>query len=420
MSETSDPGPEAKGGSAQAADGGPTEADFSAGKLRWSDIPGEPFRLLFPLGLLAGVLAVLLWPLFFYDLWFQYPGPSHGRIMIMGFFGAFVIGFLGTAAPRMLEVRPLRWVELGVLLGLFLTGTTAYFAGSLATGDVAFLLLFAGFAGMLALRFPRRSDLPPPSFALVLWGYAHLPAGLLFLLAGGTFGTGVPWTALGMGFVAEGAFLCMITGVGAFFFPRLLGYPPRQRFAGGATPDSEWFRRAATPFAIGALVFASFWVEHMIHGATGIALRYATVSAYLLRMVPLWRKAEHPGFLTLSLKIGLAAVPAGGFAMALFPDYRMAGIHAVLLTGFGMVTLVVATRVIFGHSGRRNQIEGRVGFFGVILALTLAAAALRFLADIYPGSYGAFLGKSAFFWIAGILVWARYTVPLASRPDPEE
>ncbi len=412
----SDPGR----GAPRAADNGPTESDHPPKKLRWSDVPGEPYRLFFPLGLLAGVFAVLLWPLFFYGLWFLYPGPSHGRLMILSFFGAFVVGFLGTAAPRMLEVRSLSWPELSGLLAVYLTGTAAYFGGALAVGDAAFFFFFAGFAGMLAVRFRRRSDLPPPSFALVVWGYAHLPIGLLLLLAGGVIAGGPAWTRIGLGIVSEGAFLCMIAGVGAFFFPRLLGCPPRQRFPGSPVPDPEWRRAAIAPFAVGGLVLASFVIEHLVHGSAGILLRYAAIAAYLVRMVPLWYRPENPGFLILSLRIGLLAVPLGGLAMALFPDYRMAGLHTVLVAGFGMITLVVATRVVFGHAGRRKQIEGRAGFLAVVLGLIVTAAAVRFLADVFPGAYAALLGKAAFLWVAGILVWARYTVPLAFRPDPED
>lgn len=401
------------------ADGGPTDEELRPQTIRWSELPGEPFRLFFPLGLLAGVFAVILWPLFLYGLWPLFPGPTHGRMMIMSFFGAFVVGFLGTAAPRILEVRPLGWPETAALLGVYLAGSVAYAGGWLAFGDGAFLVFFAGFATMLARRFPRRSDLPPPSFALVVCGFAHFPVGLLFLLGGSGWGAGIPWSRLGMGFVAEGALLCMIAGVGAFFFPRLLGYPPRQRFPGGPTPDAEWVRGAMAPFLIGALVFASFWIEYMTHEATGIALRYVSVSAYLLRMVPLWKKPEQPGFLTFSLKVALASVPLGGIAMILFPAFRTAGLHAVLLTGIGLITWIVATRVIFGHAGLGARLKGPVKFLGIVLALSVASLVLRFLADVHPEAYAFYLGKAAFLWVAAAAVWAFHTVPLAFRPDTD-
>src|SRR6185503_20355920 len=67
----------------------------------------EPFRIFFPAGVLAGIVGVSLWPLHFANVLELYPGLGHARIMVYGFFGVFIFGFLGTAMPRMLSARPL-------------------------------------------------------------------------------------------------------------------------------------------------------------------------------------------------------------------------------------------------------------------------------------------------------------------------
>src|SRR5689334_9976809 len=64
----------------------------------------EPFRLFFPLGTLAGLIGVALWPLHFTGMIESYPGQNHGHIMANGLFGSFIFGFLGTAMPRMLSL----------------------------------------------------------------------------------------------------------------------------------------------------------------------------------------------------------------------------------------------------------------------------------------------------------------------------
>src|SRR5204863_827252 len=82
-----------------------------------TEMAAEPFRLFFPLGVLAGLIGVSLWPLHFMGVKQFYPGVSHARIMAFGLFGAFILGFLGTAMPRMLSARPLRpWEVLPLLL----------------------------------------------------------------------------------------------------------------------------------------------------------------------------------------------------------------------------------------------------------------------------------------------------------------
>src|SRR5688572_13672195 len=58
-----------------------------------NDFGREPFRLLFPAGVLAGIVGVALWPLHFLGLVELYPGMAHARIMACGLFGAFIFGF---------------------------------------------------------------------------------------------------------------------------------------------------------------------------------------------------------------------------------------------------------------------------------------------------------------------------------------
>src|SRR3954464_15873506 len=86
--------------------------------VRFSEAVREPFRFFFPQAVVAGLIGVLLWPLYFLHSgdvsWFKssgplgniidfYPNLAHVRVMVFGFFGGFIFGFLGTAMPRMLS-----------------------------------------------------------------------------------------------------------------------------------------------------------------------------------------------------------------------------------------------------------------------------------------------------------------------------
>ena len=70
-------------------------------RLIW--IGSEPYRVFFLSGILFSIAGVLMWPLFYKGLMSFYPGVSHARVMIQAFAGAFVVGFLGTAGPRILS-----------------------------------------------------------------------------------------------------------------------------------------------------------------------------------------------------------------------------------------------------------------------------------------------------------------------------
>src|SRR4029453_12178871 len=126
-----------------------------------------------------GIVGVSLWPLYFAQVTSFYPGTGHARIMGLGFFGAFIFGFLGTAMPRMLSAAPFRLREL-IPLVLLHGGMVASFAlGHVLAGDVLSVALVAVFAVCVAIRANRRKDLPPPGFVLVGLSLACVAAGAL-------------------------------------------------------------------------------------------------------------------------------------------------------------------------------------------------------------------------------------------------
>jgi hypothetical protein len=144
----------------------------------------EPFRIFFPLGVLVGISGVSLWPLFFFGLHKFYPGVMHARLMIEGFMGAFIIGFLGTAGPRLTGTPHFSRGALRTLLGLYAGAVGTHIAQKYFVGDTIFLTLLLTFAGLMGWRFSQRVDLPPPSFVLVAFGFFNAIVGTLLLLVG--------------------------------------------------------------------------------------------------------------------------------------------------------------------------------------------------------------------------------------------
>ncbi|HVV00418.1 MAG TPA: NnrS family protein, partial [Verrucomicrobiae bacterium] len=112
-------------------------------RIKLDDIGREPFRVFFPAGVLSGILGVALWPLYFTGCVRLYPGPAHAHIMAFGLFGAFILGFLGTALPRLLSAQPLGIGKVALLLALHLAMVASYAAQSFIWGDSIFLILLA-------------------------------------------------------------------------------------------------------------------------------------------------------------------------------------------------------------------------------------------------------------------------------------
>ena len=147
--------------------------------------PAEPFRIFFPLGTLVGISGVSLWPLFFSGIHHGfYPGVMHARLMIEGFLGAFIFGFLGTAFPRLTGTPHLSRKELWTVLVLYVATVGVHIGERPLAGDALFLLLLATFTTLMGRRFVRRTDLPPPGFVLIGLGFFNALAGTVLLILG--------------------------------------------------------------------------------------------------------------------------------------------------------------------------------------------------------------------------------------------
>ena len=120
----------------------------------------EPFRIFFPLGLFLGAIGVALWPLFVWHAIAFYPAQAHVRLMIEGLMGSFIIGFLGTAGPRLLDASSLIAAETCVLLALQIASAFLHLTQRQTAGDIVFLALLLLFLGMPALQRAKRCRAP--------------------------------------------------------------------------------------------------------------------------------------------------------------------------------------------------------------------------------------------------------------------
>ena len=263
----------------------------SNAQRRWisgADLASEPFRLFFPAGVVAGLVGVSLWPLHLLGLKEFYPGTSHARIMVFGFFAAFIFGFLGTAMPRMLSTRPFRRFEIFPLFMVHTTMVVAFAFDRLVLGDALFLVLLAGFVTCIVPRLKERQDTPPPGFVLVGFAFASVASGaltglILHYVEEPTFF----WITLQKLLAYQGFVLLPILGIGPLILPRLFGRESSHNFPESLAFPPGWGRKAALAAITGFVIFASFLVEAGGWIRTGNGLRFLTVLAYLSLELPL-------------------------------------------------------------------------------------------------------------------------------------
>jgi uncharacterized protein involved in response to NO len=391
--------------------------------------PAEPFRVFFPLGAFLGIAGVSLWPLFFGGLHHSfYPGLMHGRLMIHGFLGAFVFGFLGTAMPRLLGAPALRPWELWTLVALHITTAGLHIAGHrllavhpILWGDPAFLIEMLFFAVCMLRRVKKREDLPPPSFVLVGLGLLCGFFGTLLWLAGMKSWVSGGAMIFGGALLNEAFVLCLILGVGGFLLPRFLKIPGLRGMSEDRKPSPEWTRRAlvaavAGVVIVGAYAAEAFGVQNAARYAP--AIRGATVVGCLLAFIPIFRTPAPFRTVPLSILISLAAIFIGLAFPLFWPGQRVAGLHVVFLGGFTLITLTVATRVALGHSGNLHLFESRLPSLLIAAALLIAGTAMRAIGDFLPAR-PQWLSVAAYFWMAAVVAWSIAILPKVRDPDPD-
>lgn len=344
--------------------------------LRW--LAAEPYRVFFASGALWSIIGVALWPLFYAQMLGFYPNFVHARIMIEAFAGAFVVGFLGTAGPRMATAPKLTPLELGGLFALHQASAISHLTLHMRQGDALFLALLVSLLLCLVIRVVKfRMEAPPPQMLLALTGLLCGIAGAALLLSSSTYAD-LQHLRLANLLLYQGLLLPPVLGIGSFVFPRMLGGE-----FGEPQNDAESRAKLHRTVTAALLLVGSFFLEAFGLVKTGHALRAITAVAYLVMEVR-WRKSAgdaRRGSLSTGLFWSLFSGLAGLVLAGWFYAQHVSIEHLLYIGGFGMLMLIVGSRVLFGHSGdlagffKRSRWVRFMIFLGVLAATTRATPA---------------------------------------------
>lgn len=388
-------------------------------RITFADLHREPFRLFFPAATLAGLTGVSLWLPLLLGWTTDYPGAAHARIMVQGFFGGFIFGFLGTSLPRLLEVPALTAKEIFPLLALFLGNVVAHTLGATGWGDAVFVVELLAWLAVLKGRCHAKRDLPPPSFVLVGLAFGCGLVGTALHLVAKGWELGPPLELLAKLLSYHAFVLLRVLGAGGFLLPRFLGLGLRRKFTPSPSVTPEWLEAARFAGVVGVLIVVSYGVEAAGWTRTGATLRALLIASFIWRELPLERLRWTWQGVQWMLVVGLACVPLGVLASGWLSGWRVALSHVELLSGFGLITLGVATRVVFGHSGERAQLERFHGPLTVAGALLLLGLLNRLSGDLVPSTMATHYLYGALCWLAGMLLWSVRVLPKVLKPDPE-
>ena len=364
----------------------------------------EPYRLLFPVGLLLGLLAVSHWLWYYLGLTDVYSGLFHGLLQIQGFQTAFAAGFLMTAYPRFLEAPGVRPWELVAAVGLCLWVAVELWLEDWVLAQAAFIALMLFLSVFFLRRYRARQDTPPAEFVFIAAGILHGLVGAALILWPLT-----DFVKLGHRIVEQGMTLAFILAIGPYLGARLMGL-------GSKSDEEEEVGRGEVALCalVGAVLMLSFWIETGYSAQVGRLLRAVVVGVQLLRTVPVYRWPTRPLWHLRFLWLSFWCVILGLLASGIFPVYEVAALHVTFIGGFGLLTLVIASRVIAAHCGFEPLWASNAWVFRVLGLAFVTALATRVAADLYPDYYFGLLHIGAGLWLAGAIAWGIVFVPKLS------
>jgi uncharacterized protein involved in response to NO len=384
--------------------------------------PIDPYRVLFPLGILLGIVGVLLWPLFVYGVWPGYPAVAHARIMTAGFAACFVLGFMGTALPHMLETRGMTRIEVWIWATGLMLASGFYFMDRIAPGDAVFLLVLATFAGCAMRRWPHRKDLPPPGFVGAVLGLLCAAVGVAMQLADTAFEFPGFVHLFSKLLFYQGFLLLPVMGIGAFILPVFMGYqkkghawrPPVSHGMNAGAPDADsrvvnppsaWWKETILIFGVSLALIGSFTVEAAGHIRAAYIVRIVVLILYFARYLPVHRRQSIRGTLSWNMRLALLFILFGYALAAAWSAYYMAWLHVVFMTGFGLLIFAVASRVIIAHGGHQSLFTARWPTLWVVFGLIALAMATRVSADWMAASRFSHYAYAAMCWIPAAILW---------------
>jgi uncharacterized protein involved in response to NO len=373
----------------------------------------DPYRILFPLGALLAVLAVL--PFALGGAGGGFLGFFHSVAQIQGFLTCFVVGFLFTFVPRRTHTAgPAGW-EIAAAIALP--------AGAVATawGDAGALpyLLWLALVGIVLAFTVRRIRAAPARGrvpAVFVWVPISLAAGAVGallaafgpMLAGG--GAPASW-AIGRGLLVQGFVAGLVLGVGGFLVPQLT--------RGEAAPevlDRRRLRRDVALHVAAAVVFYGSFPLEVLHDARlGMALRALVATGVLLAVARIHRLPTLPGLHRRLVWLGTWLVPLGFWMGAILPHLRGAALHVLFVGGFAQITLGVSTHVVLAHGGRPERLGASPWPLRAMAVLLAAAFAGRIAAGLDGARVASWLAISGVAFGGAVVAWAVLVAPVLWR-----
>lgn len=359
----------------------------------------EPYRFFFPLGILFLLWGSLLW---LSQLWGEesYPIEAHRYLMLNGFSGSFIAGFLMTAVPKFSKTDKAHLYEilfyffitiLGLISALLHVERFAFLASAM---QAITILVF------LFMRILKRQENPPYSFLFIFAG--------LFLWIVSALVCSISPLPEFKAIHYEGAIASIILGVGSRLVPGILGHveivqTQRKRYENDRpfilTVPLHFF------FLIAAFIGSYFFPER-----PGIFIRSVIVAGIAVFYWRLLRAPKEKSALTWSIWTSCWFIVLSFFLRAFWFDGYIHASHSFFFSGIVLLSLLIGTRVLQSHGPQDKTLENKKMLYWVTF-LVLFAGATRISAYLMPELYLRHLAYSSIVLTVAVLIWSYRYLP---------
>ncbi len=371
----------------------------------------DPYRILFPLGLVHAIVGTVVWILFSLDL-STYPGLTHPHRMMGGFLFSFATGFMMTAIPRFTGTA--RSSKLELLLAAILSLSALFTPTPLA---VLGMLLFI--STFFVRRFLSKFFALPPHFLFLPIGLILGITGSILLILVQSQTIAATYTIPGKVFLYHGTMLAFLLGIGATLISALLGWaaPPTHHIESVKSTThtrKSSLRNWIIPSLQAGIFLLGFAAELNLDPSIGRGLRAICATWIGMQNWRLYRLPKLYARLPFWIWISAWVLLIGLWIHALFPVLDIHAAHLIFISGFGLMTLLVASRVILAHGRYPLDLESKSRIYAVIGILILMTATTRFTAQWTPSIFQHFAYAAAI-WIVALIAWGSLFLPKMLR-----
>ncbi|MBI4394693.1 MAG: NnrS family protein, partial [Candidatus Omnitrophica bacterium] len=259
---------------------------------------------------------------------------------------------------------------------------------------------------------------PPIEFVWIPIAILHGIVGSFILVLYQIKVTPVWMGDIGEDMAFQGFILAIVSGVGGFLAPRLMG-----RFEMVKPSEvcaiEEVVRRKKNNFrihlALGLLFFLSFWLdvpgwEIWAHSLRALIVTTALVWSRALPLPP-----RTPDLFVKLVWISMWMVVFGLWLTAFFPAQTKGMLHFTFIGGLSLMTFAIATMVTLSHGGESAALRRPLWILRITLVGVILSLVFRVAAGYYPNHFFALLGVAASLWILVGMSWLCFVLPRILR-----